>query len=399
MLEELRKIGKDESFIEGVKKEAGLLDIAKLAPTMLRYPVSAIRAGAKVLAAGKGVTADAMSGAAHGVPGMNAMLDAAGNVVSHSPTSAAHLPGARTHAFASSLENMAGNMHPDAQAAINSVKSNALGRMNEAFGRGAQNAFQSHMFDVSNAARGTGPASAAARSTMNDISAGNFSHIENKMGLKPGQLANEMHPDVLNDAKNHAVDFNTNGNNAAQYNTYMNPEAAKGAPLGNSHFRFTPGKGLSRGLGGAMLGSVAGPVGAALGGGIGLATGTLGSGGAALAGGAGLAGLGYLGAKGVGMLGSNHPDSTGLPSDRNRAVPFMSNRASGSIGGALLGMLIANEMGLHGPMSWLAPVLGGIAGHKYLPQMMNRWQDPYGTGVNRIPEHVIQNNQQYPIMN
>lgn len=399
LLSELRKSGRDEDYIEGFKKEAGALDILKLAPSILQHPMKAIRAGAKVLGAGKKTTVDALHAAGSG--GLGGMVDAAGNIVSHAPTMPAHLPGVRTHAFADALEKSIGpSISPNTQAALNTAKTHALGRTSGALGEQAQNAFQTHMFDVSNQARQVGPAGDAARTIMKDVEAGNFSHFENKMGLKPGQLQKEMTPDVLRDATTHATDLTTNGASAAQYNTYMNPAAASGGTAAPGHFRFTPGKGLSRGFGGAMLGSMFGPMGTALGGGIGLATGTLGTGGAALAGGAGLAGLGYLGAKGLGALGGSSPttDTSGLPADRNRAVPFMSNSASGGIGGALLGSLIANEMGLQGPASWILPLIGGVAGHRFLPQMMNRQRDPYGTGVNQIAPNAAAYNQQFPLI-
>jgi hypothetical protein len=398
---ELRKEGHDESFIEGFKKEAGLLDFLKLAPTILKNPLQSLRAGAKVLGAGEKVTADALHAAKGGRFG--GIVNAAGDVVTHSPTMPSHLPGARTHAFADTLEHyLGGNISPNAQTALNNARTSAAGRMSSALGEQAQNAFQTHMFDVSNQARQTGAAGNAARNIMKDVEAGNFSHFENKMGLKPGQLQGEMSPDVLRDAATHAKDINANGASAGSYNAFMNPAAAAGGVSSPGHFRFTPGKGLSRGFGGAMLGSMFGPMGTAVGGGLGLATGTLGTGGAALAGGLGLGTLGYAGAKGLGALGSafggSRPDSSGLPSDRNRAVPFMSNTTSGGIGGALLGSLIANEMGLQGPASWILPLIGGVAGYHYLPQMMNRYKDPYGAGVNQIAPNAALYNQQFPLV-
>ena len=150
---------------------------------------------------------------------------------------------------------------------------------------------------------------------------------------------------------------------------------------GSGHVRFTPGRGLGRGLIGAGLGTmVAGPVGGLLGGAGGLATGTLGTGGTALAAG------GLYGASK--MLGGGSPktDPTGLPQDRNRVLPFMNNNWAGGLGGALLASIIGREMGLSGPLSWLLPVLGGVAGYKMFPGLVNSWSDPKGVGVNSVPQ-------------
>ena len=89
-------------------------------------------------------------------------------------------------------------------------------------------------------------------------------------------------------------------------------------------------------------------------------------------------------------------DDTGLPADRHRVLPFMGNNLLGAAGGALLGSLVGNEMGLEGPASWLAPVLGGVAGHQYFPHMLNRWKDSYGEGVNKINEGAASFNNLRP---
>jgi hypothetical protein len=150
---------------------------------------------------------------------------------------------------------------------------------------------------------------------------------------------------------------------------------------GTGHVRFTPGRGLGRGLIGAGLGTmIGGPVGGLLGGAGGLATGTLGTGGTALAAG------GLYGASKLLGGGAPQTDPTGLPQDRNRVLPFMSNNWAGGIGGALLASIIGREMGLQGPLSWLLPALGGVAGYKMLPGLINSWSDPKGVGANSIPE-------------
>jgi hypothetical protein len=89
-------------------------------------------------------------------------------------------------------------------------------------------------------------------------------------------------------------------------------------------------------------------------------------------------------------------DATGLLADRHRVLPFMGNNILGTAGGALLGSLVGNELGLEGPASWLAPILGGVAGHQYFPHMMNRWKDNYGEGVNKINEGAANYNKSQP---
>lgn len=163
-----------------------------------------------------------------------------------------------------------------------------------------------------------------------------------------------------------------------------------------SHFmpRFTPGKGLGRGLWGAGLGTMAaGPVGGLLGGVGGMATGTFGTVPTALAtGAAGLYGAKkLLGSGGDGSSGGKL-DETGLPSDRHRMLPFMGNNWTGAMGGALLAAIIARQMGISGPLGWLLPLLGGVAGYKMLPGMINSWSDRPGTGVNAVPEIQRQGN-------
>jgi hypothetical protein len=166
--------------------------------------------------------------------------------------------------------------------------------------------------------------------------------------------------------------------------TPANPPSGGGR--GFMGFDFSPTKGLA-GLGtGALTGAMIGGVpGAVLGGGLGGAFGLLGPAGGGLATIGVPAYLGYKALQGTGLLGKGEErDLSGQLEDRNRLIPGFSNKFIGGAGGALLGNLIASEAGLQGPMSWIAPVLGGIAGHNYLPQMLNKWKDPAGIGANSI---------------
>ena len=164
-----------------------------------------------------------------------------------------------------------------------------------------------------------------------------------------------------------------------------------GGPAGGA-FRFTPGRGIRHGLVGAGAGTLlGGPAGGVIGGMGGLATGTLGLGGAALAGGALGAGGLYAGARALG--GGSGTDETGLPKNRNQLIPGVGNNWTGALGGALLASTIGREMGLEGPMAALLPLLGGVAGYRGLPGLMNTWQDPKGMGANAIPQIQRSGNQ------
>lgn len=60
------------------------------------------------------------------------------------------------------------------------------------------------------------------------------------------------------------------------------------------------------------------------------------------------------------------------------------NKYSGALGGGLFALLGANMLGLKGPMKWMLPVLGGAAGYKFFPHIMNLAKDRMGEGVNRM---------------
>lgn len=157
------------------------------------------------------------------------------------------------------------------------------------------------------------------------------------------------------------------------------------------------GRGLEHSVVGTTLGGLAGGVPGALAGGLftGLG-GTMGYGKATLLGGGALAAGTYMGAKGLGDSGN---DITGNPASRNRALPFAPNKVTGGIGGALLGSLLANEMGMSGHAAWMMPVLGGLAGYHHLPNMMDKWKDPYGYGANTMSAGAAHMNRAMPLMN
>lgn len=164
-----------------------------------------------------------------------------------------------------------------------------------------------------------------------------------------------------------------------------------------SSFRFSPSQAVSGGLTGALGGTfLGGPIGTVVGGLGGAAIGGLGTGGAATLG----IGGGLYAGKELGLLGSKKQklDEFGAPRDRHRVVPFMKNKYTGAAGGAMLAHLLANESGLTGPMAWLLPIIGGIAGHRFFPQMMNKWKDPMGFGVNSVGSGANMIHQQTPLI-
>ena len=159
------------------------------------------------------------------------------------------------------------------------------------------------------------------------------------------------------------------------------------------------GRGLEHGLHGGLIGGgLGGLPGAVVGAAGGLAGGTLGYGRAGLLGAGALGGAGYLATKSMqNAFGDSGPDATGLPADRNRAMPFASNKLTGGVGGALLGSMLANEMGMSGNAAWMMPVLGGLAGYHHLPNVMDKWKDPYGYGANSISSGAASMNRALPI--
>jgi len=135
----------------------------------------------------------------------------------------------------------------------------------------------------------------------------------------------------------------------------------------NGRIRFTPGKGLKRGLYGGVAGSVLPGVGTGVGAGLGALTGTFGTAGTGLLG----AGALYGGAKLLG--GGGGSQRYGIPPYKTQLIPGVSNSLLGGLGGAALGAYAGNAMGMGGLIPGL---VGGIAGYKYLPQMMEGGSNP-----------------------
>jgi hypothetical protein len=96
------------------------------------------------------------------------------------------------------------------------------------------------------------------------------------------------------------------------------------------------------------------------------------------------------------LRGSQTPDDTGLAADRHPIIPGLANKWLGLAGGAGLGALLRGETGLE-QTGVLLPALGAMAGHHFLPHIMNRWKDAYGTGANQINPGTIALNKSHPI--
>jgi len=95
---------------------------------------------------------------------------------------------------------------------------------------------------------------------------------------------------------------------------------------------------------------------------------------------------------------ANPVDDSGLFMDRHRILPFMSNRILGGLGGAAAGAAVANELGFDGVGKYLLPAVGSVAGGIHLPNVMNRWKDNYGEGLNKIHPGVADFNMAHPII-
>jgi hypothetical protein len=416
---EMLKMGKDQSFVDGMVKEASwasFIDLARAGKTLGKYPLQAIKSVPKLLGrveASNKALSNAAGNASH-------LLDSAGNVVTNAMPrriSGAGLGEFITEFKQNVAKNVPGGLSAADQATLKNVQQRAANRVSSEIAKGSENAFQKHMYDLHQQAQHADPAiSAAARANINQIARGDFSSVEKGMNLKPGTAAQmnvgAANSGVMRDAMMHAREASKAGFDPTKFDPYVNRmnDAARnipaGAPMGTQAveepgtfrlFNPTWGKGLGRAATGAMLGSVGGVPGALVGGALGGLSGTFGTGTAAAALGAGglYGGKKLLDATGLTGTSTERDPMTGAQTDRNRVVPFMNNQFAGGMGGWLLGSVIAQRMGLQGLPAWILPLLGAIAGKNMLPQMMNRMRDPYGYGANRINPAAALVNQQY----
>jgi hypothetical protein len=426
--DELVKAGADQDFLDGMIKEA--------APwgAMLRNPGAALSAAAKAFGGGGAKATEEVMNLAKKAPGLGGITTNTGELLTNAATMPEHLSGARRFKFTNELENILGSkgaISPAAQESLDAAKTQYMGKLKDQLGTNAEDAFQTHMHDIYRKAKVAPGATATAdqlthQGYIDQMAGGDFSHIAGpgRLNVHPDVLNSKLNPDVLNDAKtwaSQASGAKHDYTGVTPYSQYMNDSARNLTPPGGGKdpsfmgVKFRPVTSFNRAMTGGAAGTLLGmpfgvaPITGAIGTGLGAATGLFGTAPVVAAGALGTAGLagtaGYLGYKGVKGVANNlglggqdtqTRDQSGELQDRHRVVPFMNNRATGAIGGALLAALIANHSGMNGPMSWLLPILGGVAGYHYLPQMMNKWKDPYGVGENAINPLAAGINQQYP---
>ena len=416
MKDSLRKEGSNEDFISGIEKEAGsVFDVGRMifSPKMWKHVGKTVPTAAKTLWQGSNATKDYMARAPKDRTLGGIMTKGKGKTpgsILTNETMPTNLSGARTLNMAETLrKDLGANAGREVQDMLDQIAGGAKGRAGQELNRIGTNTIQSHIANLEQQARLGGAAGAKASQKLKSISKNDWSGIGKDLNLDPNVVKGMSSPSWaagkgvhipeagrLSKTRDWAKDYSKNPGSAVPFSNIMSSEGAAGDQINTDWFRWTPTKGVSAAGTGAMIGGTAGMLGgplgslagAGLGAGIGGLAGTLGPGGAMVAGGIPLAAGGLWAGKK--MLGSSSAkDQYGLPEDRHRALPFMSNQASGGVGGAILASLIAREMGMDsGLMGIAAPIMGGIAGHKYLPEMMNKWKDPYGVGANQI--HPLQ---------
>jgi hypothetical protein len=413
----LQKEGASEDFIDGIVKEAGsVYDVGRMifSPKMWKHMGKTVPTAAKTLWQGSNATKDYLARAPKdrtlGGIITKGKGKGPGSILTNE-TMPSNLSGARTLNMAETLrKDLGAGAGREVQDMLDQIAGSAKGRAGQELNRIGGNAIQSHIANLEQQARLGGAAGAKASQKLKAISKNDWTGIGKDLNLDPNvtkglgspswAAGKGVHiPDAgrLAKTRDWAKDYAKNPGSAVPFSNIMTSEGAAGDPINTDWFRYTPAKGLGQAGTGAMIGGTAGMLGgplgslagAGLGAGIGGLAGTFGPGGALVAGGVPLALGGMWAGKKLLGGGSNEQDKYGLPVDRHRALPIMSNQATGGIGGAILASLIAREMGMDsGLMGIAAPVLGGIAGHKYLPEMMNKWKDPYGVGENQI--HPLQ---------
>jgi hypothetical protein len=412
MLEELVKEGADEAFVEGMTKEA----INFTALKNLGSVASKLNLG-ELGTLGKGLWQNLGKGSAtqralasHGKQ-LGGLTNAAGDLVHGADIP--HLKGSRSLGVAEHLSQALPNLHstnPEAADAIKKLRQGATEQFGKGLGLENKGVLDKSYLNILNEAEhGAGAAKTKAEGAISKIHSGDYSPLGEKgnfdasgLGKLQGKsvsdipLAQQNLPGALNTMKGHAEEVIGSGGaaNAPSYVPHAAPHVATGSrsPQGGSIW-----KGVKGAVGGGLTGSLLGPVGAIGGAALGGAYG-LGPMRSALVGGAGyFGGKKLLNMAGIGGA-DNTPDASGMQTDRHRILPGVSNQTTGAIGGALLSMMMAREMGLSGPAAFLAPVLGGLAGYHFLPQMMNKWKDPYGSGANQMNPFAAGYNRQHPLI-
>jgi hypothetical protein len=413
MLEELVKEGADEAFVEGMTKEA----INFTALKNLGSVASKLNLG-ELGTLGKGLWQNLGKGSAtqralasHGKQ-LGGLTNAAGDLVHGADIP--HLKGSRSLGVAEHLSQALPDLHstnPAAADAVKRLRQGAVGQFGEGLGIENKGVLdKSYLGLLNDAEHGVGKVKTKAEKAISKIRGGDYSSLGEKgnfdasrLGKLQGKstsaipLAQRNLPEALDTMKGHAGEVVGSGGaaNASSYVPHAVPHVATGsrAPQGGSIWKGVKGM-TTGGLAGSLIPIPGATAVGALGG---LAYG-LGPMRSALVG-----GVGYFGGKkllnmaGIGGA-DNAPDASGMQADRHRILPGVSNQTTGAIGGALLSMMMAREMGLSGPAAFLAPVLGGLAGHHFLPHLMNKWKDPYGSGANQMNPFAAGYNRQHPLI-
>lgn len=411
LVSELRKQGADEAFIEGMTKEAvnwkALANIGRVAGKLNFGELGSLGKGVFQNIGKANATERALARSGKALGGLT---DVAGNLI-HSKIP--HMEGSRSLGIAEHLHNALPNLHatnPEAAEAIKKLRTGATEQFGKALASENKGVLdKAYLNTLHDAEHGAGSVKIKAEGDISKIHSGDYSPLGQRGGFdhNPMQtniakspsaipLGQQNLPEALDKMKGHAGEVIGSGGaaSAPSYLPHAETHIATGTrtPAGGSFW-----KGIKGGVGGALTGSLLGPVGTMVGGTAGLLHGLGPLRSAAVLGG------GYLGGKkllnGLGVGGAaDTVDDAGLRADRHRVVPFMSNKATGAVGGALLAMMMAREMGLEGPAGFLAPVLGGLAGYHYLPELMNKWKDPYGSGANQMNPFAAAYNRAHPVM-
>jgi hypothetical protein len=411
--DQLKKEGADEDFILGMEKEAGAYGMSQLLfspKTILRNPIKTLRAVVPAAFSGKAPTEQMLAKVDSGYRGLGGLKKTDGTVLRDPTSTPNKFRGARTNEAADRLEQLLGpKITREQKDLIDKVRGNALTEFQQQLDQVGTNAIAKDFSDLELRARQPGKTGRQARKEINNIARGDFSQLGKRLNIDQSVMndwaAGKVGPGIpdlgaMGKLQGWAQEFKAKGPGGVRPLGEVLPgEVSKGRPSSEDWFRFTPreapGGALSWGLGGTMLGGMFGMpfIGAGLGAGIGALGKTFGPGGALLAAGGAAIPIGMAGKSLI--FGSNSDrDKYGLPTHRNQALPLVSNSFAGGVGGALLGALIARELGLGGIGGLVLPLLGGLAGHQYFPYMMNKWKDPYGVGENSVSPITAHFNRQ-----
>jgi hypothetical protein len=445
---ELRKEGADDAFIQGLEKEAGFLSLVRNAPKVFS-PTNIEAAGGfgknlgkywHHFGGNKSKATEKFVGRMDRIGAPEEFLRDTGDKLLHNSQILPEVKDVQRANYYRDLQlaqqRRASKLAPgdavnrDSAKKINARAQQYMDSSKEQFRGGQRDYLQNQILGVEQRARA---GDQAAIDSLKSMGQGDDRHynvqqfLEQQTKLNPAsakrvaeadRLSNDVFGNTTQGLRDFGGDAAKGGGVAGVSGLAGHMRASTAARTGATTpaMRVNPvrspdlEKAKSRaGWGATVGGAIGAPLGipgmlggAAIGGGVGALSGAVGTIPTLALGAAGAVGYGgYRAMKGMfgggsgGAQAQQNLDITGAPVDRNRAVPMMSNHFAGTVGGALLAALIANRMGLEGPASWLVPILGGITGYNYFPDMMNRWKDPYGYGANSVNPMDAAYNRQY----